>query len=102
MPLKRLVPDLTDLVYLPVCELIKDEALKVASNCVNKFQLDDDDGVLEDLTDDSNLNEEVGGYGGYGGLSLEMEENSTGSPPRLTLQEHIKRRWDCLWCASPL
>ena len=95
MPLRRLVPDLTDLVYLPVSELIKNEALEVASNCITKFQLDDDDDIPDEITDDSNQNKEMGGICS----ALEVKENGNASRPLLTLEEHIKRRYVWSYCA---
>lgn len=49
MPQLRSVPNLTDLVYEPVSELIKQEALKVSNNCVTKFHLDEEDEKSEEL-----------------------------------------------------
>ena len=93
MPHLRCVPNLTDLVYQPVCELIKQEALKVSNNCVTKFHFDEEEAGTEDLNaehesdyKDTTINQ-----------VLSNEENdSNGTKLLLTLEEHISRRYDSI------
>ena len=88
MPRKRFVPDLTDLVYQPASELIKCEALKVATNCVTKFHLDEDDEeeIEDTINEPLHLNE-------VNSQPINDEENQTSSRPMLTLEEHLARRY---------
>ena len=89
MPQLRTVPNLTDLVYQPVSELIKQEALKVSNNCVTKFHLDEEDEKTEDLLNgiskhykDVTENE----------VLRNMENNNNSSNTSLTLEVHSRRR----------
>ena len=85
MPLLRSVPELTDLVYKPVSEMIKQEALRVGRICVTNFHINEDDDELEDVREiNDNPNKS----------SQSSEDNNTSS--MLTLDEHIKRRKACL------
>ena len=84
MPQLKSVPELTDLVYKPVSEMITKEALKVGHICVTQFHIDEEDGGLEDVTQ-TNENFQPS-------QNLENNHSST----MLTLDEHIQRREACL------
>ena len=81
MPKLQSVPELTDLVYKPVSELIKKEALRVSRICVTKFHIDEDEELegIEEIKDHLEATDIV------------QESNETFK--MLTLEEHIKRRW---------
>ena len=88
MPQLKSVPELTDLVYKPVSEMITKEALRVGHICVTQFHIDEEDGGLEDVT--QTIDNPRDNFQPY--QNLENNHSST----MLTLDEHIKRRKACL------
>ena len=89
MPLRRLVPDLTDLVYLPICVLIKREALKVSHNCITKFQLDYYDEIQLEISNDSNQYGEMD----QSSSDLEILQIGNDSRPSLGLEKPSQIRY---------
>ena len=89
MPQLRSVAKLTDLVYQPVSELIKQEALRVSNNCVTKFHLDEEDEKTEEVL--NGISDHYKDVTKNETLAITENENNTSSPI-LTLEEHIKRR----------
>ena len=83
MPTLKPVPELTDLIYKPVRELIKNEALRVAHICVTKFHVNEEDEELADI-DENNENTD--------NIKESDIQNNNHSLSMLTLDEHIKRR----------
>ena len=81
MPKLQSVPELTELVYKPVSELIKKEALRVSRICITKFHIDEDE-ELEGIAEIKDHLEAT---------DIVQENNETFK--MLTLAEHIKRRW---------
>ena len=86
MPMLKSVPELTDLVYKPVSDLIKNEALRVAHICVTKFHVNEEDEELIDIGE-NNENDDV-----KDNISDSDIQNNNHSFSMLTLDEHIKRR----------
>ena len=89
MPRIRPVADLTDLVYQPVSELIKFEALKVSKNCITKFHIDDDVEMNDIMDESMNQMEDIE----TNRPSLNDEGNPNNPHPLLTLEEHVRKRY---------
>ena len=86
MPQTRPVPKLTDLVYQPVCELIKQESLRTAYNCITKFDLDEDEEDTEEMIEKISDH-----YDDVNEPSME-ESNPSEWKPSTTFDEYWKKR----------
>ena len=82
MPKLQSVPELTELVYKPVSELIKNEALRVSRICVTKFHIDED----EEIEGAAEIKDHL--------EATDIVQANNETFKMLTLDEHIKRRWE--------